>query len=123
MELNVSIENIHAFVLEATGHHGSCVALFHGGGIPITELLPPDRIKALEDRPEAAEPRLSAFSKQEAPITRRLCAVEMAEAILKDKKKILPVPPIWRRIRNQNLFIGVPVKLDQRVSNRSLRSG
>jgi len=87
----VSIENIHAFVLGGHGDTMVPVSRYSTvGGIPITELLPPDRIKTLEDRtrsggaeivgllktrwktgPEAAEPRLSAFLKQEAPITRR----------------------------------------------------
>ncbi len=114
MELNVSVENIHAFVL---GGHGDTMVPISRystvAGIPVTELLPPERIRALEDRTRTGGAEIvnllktgSAFY---APAS---AAVEMAEAILKDSKKILPCAAYLRgEYGIQDLFIGVPVKL------------
>src|SRR4029077_16540326 len=91
MELNVSVENTHAFVLG--GHGDTMVPLPRYStvaGIPITELLSKERIEALARRTAggAAEmPRLVGTSAWYAPGS---AAAEMVEAILKDKKKILP---------------------------------
>jgi len=114
MELNVSVENIHAFVLG--GHGDTMVPLPRYctvAGIPITELLSKDRIDALVKRTanggaEIVE-LLKTGSAYYAPAS---AAVEMAEAILKDKKKILPCAAYLEGEYGFNdLFIGVPVKL------------
>ncbi|MEW6664299.1 MAG: malate dehydrogenase [Thermodesulfobacteriota bacterium] len=114
MELNVSVENIHAFVL---GGHGDTMVPISRystvAGIPVTELLPPDRIKALEDRTRTGGAEivnlLKTGSAYYAPAS---AAVEMAEAILKDKKKILPCAALLEgEYGIHDLFIGVPVKL------------
>ncbi|MBN1105850.1 MAG: malate dehydrogenase [Deltaproteobacteria bacterium] len=114
MELNVSVENIHAFVL---GGHGDTMVPISRystvAGIPVTELLPPDRIKALEDRTRSGGAEivnlLKTGSAYYAPAS---AAVEMAEAILKDKKKILPCAALLEgEYGIRDLFIGVPVKL------------
>lgn len=114
MELNVSVENIHAFVL---GGHGDTMVPISRystvSGIPVTELLPPDRIKALEDRTRTGGAEivnlLKTGSAYYAPAS---AAVEMAEAILKDKKKILPCAAFLEgEYGIRDLFIGVPVKL------------
>ncbi|MBW1723102.1 MAG: malate dehydrogenase [Deltaproteobacteria bacterium] len=114
MELNVSVENIHAFVL---GGHGDTMVPISRystvAGIPITELLPPDRIKAIEERTRTGGAEivnlLKTGSAYYAPAS---AAVEMAEAILKDKKKILPCAAYLEGEYGINdLFIGVPVKL------------
>jgi malate dehydrogenase len=114
MELNVSVENIHAFVL---GGHGDTMVPISRystvAGIPVTELLPPDRIKAIEDRTRSGGAEivnlLKTGSAYYAPAS---AAVEMAEAILKDKKKILPCAALLEgEYGIRDLFIGVPVKL------------
>jgi len=95
MELNVSVESTHAFVLG--GHGDTMVPLPRYStvaGIPITELMTPERIAALVQR------------------TRNGGAEKMAESILKDKKKILPCAAYLEgEYGIRDLFIGVPVKL------------
>ena len=114
MELNVSVENTHAFVLG--GHGDTMVPLPRYStvaGIPITELMPKDRIDAIVDRTANGGAEivklLKTGSAYYAPAS---AAVEMAEAILKDKKKILPCAAYLEgEYGIQDLFIGVPVKL------------
>src|ERR1700761_871520 len=91
-ELKVSVENVTAFVLG--GHGDTMVPLSRYStvaGIPITELIAPDRLKELETRTAngGAEivKHLKTGSAYYAPSA---AAVEMVDAILKDKKKILP---------------------------------
>jgi malate dehydrogenase len=113
-ELDVSIENIHAFVLGGHGDTMVPVSRYSTvGGIPITELLPPDRIKALEDRTRSGGAEIVGLLKTgSAYYAPASAAVEMAEAILKDKKKILPCAAYLEgEYGIKNLFIGVPVKL------------
>ena len=114
MELNVSIENVHAFVLGGHGDTMVPVSRYSTvGGIPITELLSPDRIKALEDRTRSGGAEIVGLLKTgSAYYAPASAAVEMAEAILKDKKKILPCAAYLEgEYGIKNLFIGVPVKL------------
>ena len=114
MELNVSVENTHAFVLG--GHGDTMVPLPRYStvaGIPITELLPKERIDALVERTRKGGAEivrlLKTGSAYYAPAS---AAVEMAEAVLKDKKKILPCAAYLEgEYRINDLFIGVPVKL------------
>ena len=114
MELNVSVENIHAFVLG--GHGDTMVPLPRYStvaGIPITELIPKDRLDAIVTRTRNGGAEIvnllktgSAFY---APAS---SAVEMAESILKDRKKILPCAALLEgEYGIKGLFIGVPVKL------------
>jgi malate dehydrogenase len=114
MELNVSVENTHAFVLG--GHGDTMVPLPRYStvaGIPITELMAPDRIEALVDRTRKGGAEIVALLKTgSAYYAPASAAVEMAEAILKDKKKILPCAALLEGEYSINdLFIGVPVKL------------
>jgi malate dehydrogenase len=114
MELNVSVENTHAFVLG--GHGDTMVPLprySSVAGIPITELLPPDRIEALVERTRKGGAEIVSLLKTgSAYYAPASAAVEMAEAILKDKKKILPCAAYLEgEYGIHNLFIGVPVKL------------
>ncbi len=114
MELDVSVENTHAFVLG--GHGDTMVPLPRYStvsGIPITELMSEDRIDALVKRTDngGAEivGQLKTGSAYYAPAS---AAVEMAESILKDKKKVLPCAAYLQGEYGINdLFIGVPVKL------------
>ncbi len=114
MELNVSVENTHAFVLG--GHGDTMVPLPRYStvaGIPITELMPPERIEALVDRTRNGGAEIVGLLKTgSAFYAPSAAAVEMAESILKDKKKILPCAAMLNGEYGINdLFIGVPVKL------------
>jgi malate dehydrogenase len=114
MELDVSVENTHAFVLG--GHGDTMVPLPRYStvaGIPITELMPPERIEALVERTRNGGAEIVGLLKTgSAYYAPASAAVEMAEAILKDKKKILPCAAFLEgEYGINNLFIGVPVKL------------
>ena len=114
MELKVSVENTHAFVLG--GHGDTMVPLPRYStvaGIPITELLSGDRIDALVDRTRNGGAEIVGLLKTgSAYYAPASAAVEMAESILKDKKKILPCAVYLEGEYGINdLFIGVPVKL------------
>jgi malate dehydrogenase len=114
MELNVSVENTHAFVLG--GHGDTMVPLPRFStvaGIPITELMAKDRIDALVERTRNGGAEIVALLKTgSAYYAPASAAVEMAESILKDKKKILPCAAYLQgEYGQQDLFIGVPVKL------------
>ena len=116
MELNVSVENIHAFVL---GGHGdtrvprprySTVAR-----IPITELLPQDRIDAIARRTADGGAEITKLVGTSAWYAPGSAAAEMVEIILKDKKKIVPCSVFLKGEYGINdLFVGVPVKLGAR---------
>ena len=114
MELGVSVENTHAFVLG--GHGDTMVPLPRYStvaGIPITELMPPDRIDAIVDRTRNGGAEIVGLLKTgSAYYAPASAAVEMAESILKDKKKILPCATYLEgEYGIKDLFIGVPVKL------------
>jgi malate dehydrogenase len=114
MELNVSIENTHAFVLG--GHGDTMVPLPRYStvsGIPITELLPQDRIDAMVERTANGGAEIVSLLKTgSAYYAPASAAVEMSESILKDKKKILPCAAYLEgEYGIHDLFIGVPVKL------------
>ncbi|UCE54674.1 MAG: malate dehydrogenase [Desulfobacterales bacterium] len=114
MELNVSVENTHAFVLG--GHGDTMVPLPRYStvaGIPITELLTQDRIDALVERTRNGGAEIVGLLKTgSAFYAPASAAVEMAESILKDKKKILPCAAYLEgEYGIDDLFMGVPVKL------------
>lgn len=114
MELNVSVENTHAFVLG--GHGDTMVPLPRFStvaGIPITQLMAPERIDELVERTRNGGAEIVGLLKTgSAYYAPASAAVEMAEAILKDKKKILPCAACLNGEYGINdLFIGVPVKL------------
>jgi len=117
MELNVSVENVTAFVLG--GHGDTMVPLPRYStvaGIPITDLLPKDRIAALCERTANGGAEivnlLKAGSAFYAP---GASATEMVEVILKDKKKILPCAVhLEGEYGIKGLFVGVPVKLGRK---------
>jgi len=114
MELNVSVENTHAFVL---GAHGDTMVPLPRystvAGIPITELISAERIEAIIERTRKGGGEIVSLLKTgSAYYAPASAATEMAEAILKDKKKILPcVTYLQGEYGIHNLFIGVPVKL------------
>jgi malate dehydrogenase len=117
MELNVSVENVHAFVL---GGHGDTMVplprLSTVAGVPITELLSKEAVDRISTRTANGGAEivrlLGTGSAYYAPAS---SAVEMVEAILRDKKKILPCAVHLQGEYGINgLFVGVPVKLGMR---------
>src|SRR6266508_2559876 len=112
--LNVSVENVSAFVLG--GHGDTMVPLPRYstcGGIPITELLPKEVIDQIVTRTANGGAEIVSLLKSgSAYYAPSAAAVEMVEAILKDKKKILPCAAYLEGEYGVNgLFVGVPVKL------------
>ncbi len=113
-ELNVSVENVTCFVLG--GHGDTMVPLPRYStvaGIPITELIAPDRLAEIVKRTANGGAEIVGLLKTgSAFYAPSLAAVEMAEAILKDKKKILPCAVYLEGEYGINgLFVGVPCKL------------
>jgi malate dehydrogenase len=113
-ELNVSIEDVRGFVLG--GHGDDMVPLVRYssvGGIPLSVLLPEDRIDAIVKRTRVGGGEivnlLGTGSAYYAPAA---SLVQMAEAILKDKKRILPsIALLQGEYGYDNLFMGVPTLL------------
>ena len=116
-ELNVSVENTHAFVLG--GHGDTMVPLPRYStvaGIPITELMDSATVDAIVTRTAHGGAEivklLGTGSAYYAPGS---AVVEMVEAILKDKKKILPCCAFLQgEYGISDLYVGVPVKLGAR---------
>src|SRR5467141_40874 len=113
-ELKVSVENVTAFVLG--GHGDSMVPLPRYStvaGIPITDLLPPDKIQALVTRTANGGAEIVGLLKSgSAYYAPAASAVEIVEAILKDKRKILPCAAyLDGQYGVKGLYVGVPVKL------------
>ena len=116
-ELDVSVENVTAFVLG--GHGDSMVPLPRFStvaGIPITELLSPERVAALVTRTANGGAEIVNYLKTgSAYYAPAASVVEMVEAILKDKKKILPCAAyLDGQYGVRGLYVGVPVKLGRR---------
>jgi malate dehydrogenase len=112
--LNVSVENVHASVLG--GHGDDMVPLARYttvAGVPITELFPPDKLAALIDRTRKGGGEIVALLKTgSAYYAPGSSVVEMVEAILKDKKKILPCAVYLEgEYGVHGIYQGVPVKL------------
>lgn len=114
MELNVSVEDVQALVLG--GHGDSMVPLPRYttvAGVPITELLPPERIEALIQRTRDGGAEIVNYLKTSSAYYAPSAAVaEMVEAVAKDKKRILPCS-VWLtgQYGIEQLYVGVPVKL------------
>jgi malate dehydrogenase len=112
--LDVSVEDVTAFVLG--GHGDTMVPLARYStcaGIPITELLPKEQIEAINARTANGGAEIVGLLKTgSAYYAPSLGAVEMAQSILKDKKRILPCSVFLEgEYGINNLFVGVPVKL------------
>lgn len=113
-ELDVSVENVHALVLG--GHGDTMVPLPRFStvaGVPITELMTPERIGELVARTRVGGTEIIGLLKTgSAYYAPAAAVVEMAESILKDKKKILPCAAYLEgEYGIDGLFAGVPVKL------------
>jgi len=115
--LNVSVENVTAFVLG--GHGDTMVPLPRFStcaGIPVTELLQKDQLDAIVKRTANGGAEIVSLLKTgSAYYAPSAAAVEMTEAILKDKKKILPCAAYLEGEYGINgLYVGVPCKLGAR---------
>src|SRR5437868_4394170 len=113
-ELKVSVENVTAFVLG--GHGDTMVPLPRYStvaGIPITELIAPDRLAQLVQRTRDGGAEIVKYLKTgSAYYAPSSATTEMVEAILKDKKKILPCAAYLEgEYGIKGLYVGVPVKL------------
>ena len=116
-ELNVSVEDTHAFVLG--GHGDTMVPLARYStvaGIPITELMAEDRVEALIQRTRDGGAEIVKLLKTGSAYYAPSAAVaEMVAAILRDKKKILPCCTYLQGEYGINdLYVGVPVKLGRK---------
>src|SRR3954466_11911603 len=116
MELNVSVESVHAFVLG--GHGDTMVPLPRYStvaGVPITELMSKERVEAICKRTADGGAEITKLVGTSAWYAPGAAAAEMVECILKDKKKILPCSVFLQgEYGIRDLFVGVPVKLGAR---------
>jgi malate dehydrogenase len=114
LELGVSVESITALVL---GGHGDTMVpiprLTLIGGIPVTELLAPERLDAIVQRTRDGGAEIVKYLKTgSAYYAPSAGAIEMVESILKDKKKVLPCAALLEgEYGYHGLFVGVPCKL------------
>ena len=114
MEMNVAMSNIHATVLG--GHGDTMVPLPRYStvaGVPITELLSPERVEEIVKRTANGGAEIVKLLKTgSAYYAPSAAAVEMADAIFNDKKKILPCAALLEgEYGIDGLFVGVPVVL------------
>jgi len=114
MELNISVEEVQAFVLG--GHGDEMVPLIRYStvaGIPISQLIAEDRIQAIVERTRKAGGEIVNLLKTgSAFYSPAASAIQMAEAILKDKRRILPCAVYLQgEYGLHDLFFGVPVIL------------
>lgn len=113
-ELNVSVKDIQAFVL---GGHGDTMVPMPRhcsvGGVPLTEMMSKERIDALVQRTRNGGAEIVGLLKTgSAYYSPSASAVQMAEAILKDQKRILPCAAFLQgEYGIKDLFIGVLCKL------------
>ena len=113
-ELNVAVEDVQAFVLG--GHGDSMVPLPRYStvaGIPITHLLPKDKIDRLVQRTRDGGGEIVNLLKTgSAFYAPGSSVVQMVEAIVKDKKRVLPCAAYLEgEYGLKDLYFGVPVKL------------
>jgi malate dehydrogenase len=117
MELDVSVEDIQAMVL---GGHGDTmvplVSYTTVSGIPVTQLMERSTLDAIVDRTRNGGAEIVKYLKTgSAYYAPSAGAVQMAEAIVKDKKRILPCAAwLQGEYGMSGLFLGVPVKLGRR---------
>jgi malate dehydrogenase len=116
MELNVSVSDVSAFVL---GGHGDTMVplprLSTVAGIPITELISAERVKAICDRTANGGAEITKLVGTSAWYAPGASAADMVAAILKDQKRIMPCSVYLQgEYGIRDLFVGVPVKVGAR---------
>jgi malate dehydrogenase len=126
MELDVSVDNVQALVL---GGHGDTMVPIPRystvAGIPVTELISPERIATIVERTRNGGAEIVGLLKTgSAYYAPAYGVVKMAEAVLKNKKKILPCTVYLEgEYGIKNLFIGVPVKLGEKGVQEIIQIG
>ena len=110
-ELNVSVEDVTGFVLG--GHGDEMVPLIrysYAGGIPLEKLIPKDRLEAIVERTRKGGGEIvNLLGNGSAYYAPAASIVQMAEALLKDKKRILPaVAYLEGEYGYKNLYLGIP---------------
>ncbi len=113
MELDVSVEDVTAFVLG--GHGDTMVPLPRFStvaGVPITELIPADRIKAITERTANGSGEIVKLLGTSAHYAPAASTAAMVDAIMLDKNRIIPCSVYLQGQYGINdLYVGVPVKL------------
>ena len=113
MELDVSVEDITAMVMG--GHGDTMVPLPRYttvGGIPITQLIPDDRIEEISDRTRNGGGEIVNLLKVSGYYAAGASLAQMAEAIVLDKKRLIPCSAyLTGQYGINDLYIGVPIKL------------
>lgn len=113
-ELNVSVEDVTGFVL---GGHGDdmvpLVRYSYAGGIPLEKLISPERLEAIVERTRKGGGEIvELLGNGSAYYAPAASLVQMAEAILKDKRRILPaIAYLEGEYGYQDIYLGVPVIL------------
>jgi malate dehydrogenase len=114
--LDVSVENTHAFVLG--GHGDTMVPLPRYStvaGIPVTELLPAEKLEAIVQRTRDGGVEIVNLLKTSAWYAPSSAVVEMVDAVLRDKKKILPgAAYLDGEYGMRDVYLGVPIKLGRK---------
>ena len=114
MELGVSVENVHCYVLG--GHGDSMVPLTHYSnvaGVPLDEILPADRLDAIVQRTRKGGGEIVGLLKTGSAYYAPGAAImQMVDAILKDKHLIVPAAAYMQgEYGLEDIFFGVPVQL------------
>ncbi|SDW96208.1 malate dehydrogenase (NAD) [Marininema mesophilum] len=113
-ELNLSVEDVTGFVL---GGHGDdmipLVRYSYAGGIPLSKWLPEDRLEAIVERTRKGGGEIvGLLGNGSAYYAPAASLVQMAEAILKDKRRVLPaIAYLEGEYGYKNMYLGVPVVL------------
>ncbi len=116
MEVDVSVEDIQALVL---GGHGDTmvplVSYTSVSGIPLTQLLSSEKIDALVERTRKGGAEIVAHLKTgSAYYAPSAAAVQMVEAIVKDKRRVLPCAAFLQgEYGQEGIYLGVPCKLGE----------
>ena len=111
METGYSVQDVSCMVL---GGHGDSMVpitrLATIGGVPVTDLISAERLKEIEDRTRFAGGEIvKLFGNGSAFYAPAQCAMEMAEAYLKDKKRVIPCAALCEgEFGIDGFFIGVP---------------
>ena len=114
MELGVSVENVHCYVLG--GHGDSMVPLTRHSnvaGVPLNKILPPDRLAAIVERTRKGGGEIVSLLKTGSAFYAPSAALaQMVEAILKDKHLIVPASAyVDGEYGLHDIYFGVPVQL------------
>ncbi|HAK97618.1 MAG TPA: malate dehydrogenase [Planctomycetes bacterium] len=111
MELGVSVRDVSALVL---GGHGPTMVpisrLASVGGVPVAELIPADRLRAIEERTrEAGTEIVKLYGSGSAYYSPAMSAIAMAESCIRDQKRVLPAAAYCRgEYGIDGLYAGVP---------------